>query len=309
MKRLKLALRNFKYYSSSDYWRNYFSKIFTTFLSFFGIVWLFFETANHFGVKWAMPSTNIKEYFVGLFAIFFFSVIITLPKLCHSCQVHDKDISVEIIVDNFFNQPGDLIIATNTTFDTTEDNGFIRPKSIQGQLAKKFYNKLDHLDHELGKYLEDEKTIEILNRTKSKNKRYPIGTVAKLEHENCRSYWLALADVNEYGKPTTSFEKLQESLGKLWQHIHMKGHLENLVIPVLGSGLSGLNETREKIVQEIIFSFVAFASEAKIAEKLTIAIHPDDFLSQKINFHELGEFLEYTCRFKPSANVGKSVAI
>ncbi len=309
MNRLQLALRNFKYYYSADYWRNYFSRIFTTFLSFFGVIWLFFETANHFGVKWALPSTNISQYFIGLIAIFVLSIILTLPKLRHSCQIHGKDISVELTIDNFFNQSGDLIIATNTTFDTTENDGFIRLKSIQGQLANKFYDKIEHLDHELENSLNQEEPIEILNRTKSKNKRYSIGTVAKLEHEKCRSYWLALSDVNEHGKPTTKFENLQEALGKLWLYIHTKGQLENLVIPILGSGLSGLNETREKIVKEIVFSFVAFASETKIAEKLTIVIHPDDFLAQQINFNELSQFLEYTCHFKPSANIGKSVAL
>lgn len=255
------------------------------------------------------------------------AILINIPKLVHEVEVADTDIKIELVVSNLLSLKGDKVIATNSTFDTTNNDNFISLESVQGQFFKKYYKDITHLDSDLTKSLSAETPIQVLNRSESKNNQYQIGTVAKITHpiskpvwnpwaneSDFRSYWLALADVNEFGKPTSSLENLQESLIALWEYIATKGHLENLVIPILGSGRTGINEKRDRLLQEIVFSFVAFASEKKVSgnkltEKLTIAIHPSDLLAHKINFNELVGFIEYTCKYKSSKNFGRSKEI
>lgn len=321
MRKIIPILRLVPYYCNISYWTNNTKKIITTFLSIFGSVWLFIETANHFNYSIILPETTPIIYLLILFIVFLISLIINFPKLRYEVSIADTDIQIEIIVANILDVEGDKVIATNSTYDTTHTDNFISPNSIQGQFFKKYYNDVSHLDSDLSTSLESVEPIEILNRTKSKQKKYQIGTVAKLTHStknilgkkvtDFRSYWLALADVNEYGKPSSDIENLQVSLISLWDFIATKGHLENLVIPILGSGRTGINEKRERILQEIIFSFVAFASEksaygTKITEKLTIVIHPNDLIKHKIDFNELVGFIDYTCRYKSSKNFGKS---
>jgi len=327
MRKLLIAFRVFPYYWSSNYWQTNFKKVLLSFFSIFGIVWLFIETANHFHFELGMPETTPFSFIVMLFGAFFLSVIFNIPKLIHEVEVADTDIKIEIIVSDFFKLKGDKVIATNSTFDTTHKDNFISPKSLQGQFFKKYYKDISHLDNDLVKGLSYHKPIATLNRKESKTNKYSIGTVAKITHSidkpfwnpwskdiDFRSYWIALADVNEYGKPSSNLENLQVSLISLWDFIATKGHLENLVIPILGSGRTGINEKRERILQEIIFSFVAFASEKKVSgnkltEKLTIAIHPTDLLKHKIDFNELIGFVEYTCKYKSSKNFGRSKEI
>lgn len=273
----------------------------------------------------AVPETTPLSFSLLLLIGFVLSLLINFPKLIHIVTIADTDIKVELLVANYLNLEGDKVLSTNSTFDTTHSDNFISPKSVQGQFYKKYYKSISHLDNDLTNSLANETPIMTLNRTKSKNQQYSIGTVAKLTHiKNApfwkvwsddiefRSYWLAMADVNEFGKPTSNFENLQVSLGELWQFVATKGHLENLIIPILGSGRTGINEKRERILQEIIFSFVAFASEnktRKLTEKLTIAIHPSDLLKHDINFYELCGFIEFTCKFKSSKNFGRSQGI
>ena len=309
MKNILVAFNALPYYWSKHYWKRNLTKIISTFFSIFGILWLFIETANHFNVKIAIPDTTIFSYSMLLLCALLLAVIYNIPKLTHEVEIADTDIKIELIVANYLNLPGDKVIATNSTYDTTFENTFISPKSIQGQFFKKFYKNLSHLDNNLEKSLENETPILVLDRTKSKTKQFNIGTVAKVQNEEFMSYWLAMADVNEFGKPNSNFENLQISLIRLWEFIATKGHLENLVIPILGSGRTGINEKRERILQEIIFSFVAFATEKKLTEKLTIAIHPKDLLKHNMNFYELCTFLEHTCKHKSSKNFGRSQEI
>jgi len=309
MKNILVAFNALPYYWSKHYWKRNLTKIISTFLSIFGILWLFIETANHFNIKIAIPDTTPFSYSMLLLCALLLAVIYNIPKLTHEVEIADTDIKIELIVANYLNLPGDKVIATNSTYDTTFENNFISPKSIQGQFFKKFYKNLSHLDNDLEKSLENETPILVLDRTKSKTKQFNIGTVAKVQNEEFMSYWLAMADVNEFGKPNSNFENLQISLIRLWEFIATKGHLENLVIPILGSGRTGINEKRERILQEIIFSFVAFATEKKLTEKLTIAIHPKDILKHNMNFYELCTFLEHTCKHKSSKNFGRSQEI
>lgn len=325
MRRIKYTIYGLPYYLSVPYWQKNYKNIVTTFFAMFGLAWTFVEAANHFKMGIAVPETTPLSFSILLLIGFVLSLLINFPKLIHIVSIADTDIKVELLVANYLHLDGDKVLATNTTFDTTHVDNFISPESIQGQFYKKYYKNISHLDNDLEISLANEIPTHILNRTKSKIKQYNIGTVAKLAHTKSspfwnlwaddiefRSYWLAMADVNEFGKPSSNFENLQISLGELWQFIATKGHLENLVIPILGSGRTGINERRERILQEIIFSFVAFASEnpdRKLTEKLSIAIHPNDLLKHEINFYELCGFIEYTCKYKSSKNFGRSQAI
>lgn len=325
MRRIRYAIYGLPYYLSGSYWQKNYLKIGTTFFAMFGLAWTFIEAANHFKMKIAVPETTPLSFSFLLLFGFVLSLLINFPKLIHEVTIADTDIKLELLVANYLNLDGDKVLATNSTFDTTHVENFISPKSVQGQFYKKYYDSISHLDNDLTNALSNDTPIQILNRTKSKVNQYNIGTIAKLTHTNIqpfwkfwkndiefRSYWLAMANVNEFGKPSSNFENLQISLGELWQFVATKGSLENLVIPILGSGRTGINERRERILQEIIFSFVAFASEnseRKLTEKLTIAIHPNDLLKHDINFYELCGFIDYTCKYKSSKNFGKSQAI
>jgi len=133
------------------------------------------------------------------------SIIINLQKLTFHYFIKDKDIKIKLVIGDLFKQNGDIVIATNSTFDTTMNNDFISKNSIQGRLALRYYNKIEHLDGEIAQVLKGITPKDTLTREKSKCKRYEIGTIIKLNHKNFKSYWVALSDVNEFGKPSSNF--------------------------------------------------------------------------------------------------------
>lgn len=241
---------------------------------------------------------DIFEIFLkgSIIISFLIGICNNIPKRKFRYTIKNKDVGITVFIGDMFKEKGAKIIPTNTTFDTKMEGEFISSKSIQGQYQCMYYmNNLSALDILMEKELEKEKRYEVLQRTDSKNKRYPIGTTIKLNNNKSRFYFLAIADVNEVGKPCSNFENIQIALEHLWNYILEKGHMEPIVIPIIGSGRTGINESRQKIIKEIIFSFIAHTIEKKISDELIICIHPNDI--KNIDLEELKQYLDYICKF------------
>ena len=68
-------------------------------------------------------------------------------------------------------------------------------------------------------------------------------------------------------------------------------------MPILGSGFSRLNATREVILREIVKSFVAATHAGKFCECLTIIIRPKDYFEGKIDLESIDCFLKQECQY------------
>lgn len=253
-------------------------------------------------------SSSISTFDFGLSSLILFLVVVLLfalllnmPKTKYVYFLKNRDIKITLVIGDMFSQSGAKVIPTNTTFDTTFEKEFISAKSVQGQLQDKYFkNNINVLDEFLKAGLKSNPVVEKLNDRKTKRNRYEVGTVVKIKIPNeDRWYFLAIADVNEYGKPAATYHNILNSLQSLWYFLFENGHMENLIIPIIGTGRTGIAEaTRIRVLKEIVISFVAISTEKKITDNLIICIHPNDFINNDINLSELTEYLNYVCKYK-----------
>ena len=221
-------------------------------------------------------------------------------RLKYEYTLHGSDINITLQVSDVLNNSGAIVIPTNTTFDTLMEDEFISVNSVQGQFQTRYFsNNLGVLDKLIDQGLKGIR-YEKIERAGTKQRRYPLGTVSKVTYNGTHYYFVAIADINEYGKPVnTSFQNVQIALEGIWNHLEVRGHIENLYMPLIGTGKAGiLDATREKVIKEIIFSFVVFLKEKKITEKLNICVHPSDLDKKDLNMIEMGEYLRYMCRYR-----------
>lgn len=286
-----------RFFLSIEYWKQHYKEVLEYIFAILGGLWLISELVNYF-IKDDLVPKNYGVFCAFIVTSFILALFSNMQKLTYIYTIKDKDIRIKLVIGNILNQKGDIVIATNTTFDTTFENDFISSKSLQGQFELKYYkNKLEQLDIQMESALHNIEKQEVLHRAHSKNNKYKIGTVIKLTHNKFKSYWITLADVNENGKPQSNFENLQLCLDSLWNYVLTNGHMDKLVIPIIGSGRTGINENRTKILKEIIHSFITFSSQRKITEELVICIWPNDFLKHKINLTDIVRYLDYYCEF------------
>lgn len=297
----------FRFYFMPRYWKESWLIITNKTLTILGAFWLIISLVEFFYTQ-NSPIPKEPSLFWFLFVLSVIAAIATtLPPLSVIEKIEGKDISIKLVIGDVFKQNGDLVVPSNSTFDTTLKDDFISPNSIQGQLLEREYDKIEHLDQEISGQLQNITPLATLKRDKSKNEQYAIGTTIKLSHRSgAKTYWIALADVNEHGKPDGKFVNLQVCLESLWQFIAKKGHMVALVMPVLGSGKTGINENRFTILKEIIFSFVAMTNERKITEELVLCIHPADISSEKLDMYELKQYLKYFCKYRYESSTSRS---
>lgn len=235
-----------------------------------------------------------------LIIAFIGSFVFNWKSLKIECFIGNSDKKITLCVCNIFHEKGALVIPTNTTFDTTMDNEFISIKSVQGQYQKRYFKRnLNKLDQELELGVVENKYIVLDDRAATKTKRYPIGTISKVSRNLQHDYFLAIANVNKFGRPeNVSFENITESLVSLWTGLNKIGHLENIRIPIIGTGRAGLpNASRDQIIQEIIFSYLVASQEMNISENLIICIHPSDYANKNLHWDDLCEYLRYSCKY------------
>lgn len=285
--------------------KDYFQKkrvknVLSSTLAIIGTLWLVLEISSY-----CIPEIQ-KGYIIPLgfwfliiliTASLIISIILFRPIVQITEKINNRDITISIIIGNFFQQEGDLIIGTNTTFDT-DLNEIISEKSIQGQFTKNnFKNKTADLEELIDKNLKPCDDYVILDNKPGKNKKYPIGKTITIRSNGITAYFLALADINENGVASSSFENIILSLSNLWSYISINGGTEPLVIPVLGTGFSRIEVKKELIIQEIIKSFIAACSEKRFTEKLTIVIYKPDYEKTDLDLNKLHDFLKCQCRY------------
>jgi hypothetical protein len=271
-------------------------------LSSFGALWLCVEIADYFFKATTLP-TLIQSFWWLFFTIGVITAAwICRPKLRVTEKLKNRDIEIEIVIGDLFSLQGAIVVGSNSTFDTRVSPELISEKSVQGQFTRRYYESEKLLDIELNAALDGISTEDLAGQRKGKNKRYPIGTVARLNPKDRMGYFIAIANINEHGVASGTFDALKESLAQLWQFVGQRGLKGTLLVPILGSGFTRLATQRQVIAQEIIKSFVAACSEKTFCEKLTIVLAENDVIKHQIDLQSLRDYLHHICMYTEVAS-------
>lgn len=276
----------------------YFSvtRLFSGVLHSLGLLWLFVQIGAFFSEPFS--SWVQSFWWVFLFLGSTYGLYKAWPKLSVQAAITGTDTTIEIKICDILSEPSSFIIGSNTTFDTSIEDGTINPTSIQGQYTQKFCDTVEQLDRDLSNSLTGEayKVLSLEEKPYGKSYNYEIGTVAKVRCGTRYAYFVSIARLNEHRVASANSQDILDALPKLWEFIRTRGDLNALCCPILGSGFSRVEVTKENLVKEIIKSFVAAAVVGKFAEKLIITISPADFQKGHINLTSIDQFLEHECK-------------
>ena len=269
-----------------------------------GALWLLVQVVNFFV---PLAGTFLKEHWEWLAgAVPFVTLYLRKPVVAVAHQLAGRDIRIEVRIGDLLKMPGDHIITSNTTFDTSPS--IIADNSIQGQFTKKVYDGNDqHLDTDIDEALSETTLAELNDSRRGKRKRYPIGTVVKVAAKGKTSYLLAAVHMNEHGNcDPANFDQVKTVLASLWGHIGQRGDRGRLVIGLIGTGRGRLPTNRMEVAREIVQSFIAACSESTFSDGLTVAIHPSDYRKNNMNIRDLGDYLRHVCRYSNLERVAKT---
>ena len=82
----------------------------------------------------------------------------------------------------------------------------------------------------------------------------------------------------------------------MWNFVREKGELQELAVPVIGTGRGRIRMTRKKMIALIAESFVKASSENKFTDKLIITIRPEDAENFGINLYDIKDHLTHVLK-------------
>ncbi|MEJ2851875.1 MULTISPECIES: macro domain-containing protein [unclassified Saccharothrix] len=213
------------------------------------------------------------------------------PKRTLSRHFGQPDTTLTITVGDLFDQNTHLVVGYTDTFDTdTSDTRIIHPRSVQSQFQRRFQPDTAALDQALATALSGTSPSPDSDKTIGKNARYPIGTVAVLDAGEHRAFCTAYATMGNDLVARATVDDIWNSLGKLWDAVHVHASREPVSIAVIGSELAKVDALdRSSIIRLIALSFIARSRTTVVTRHLTIVIHPNDV--DKVDMLELAAFI------------------
>jgi Domain of unknown function (DUF6430) len=255
-----------------------------------GALYLFMEILDFLGIYTKAQYSSYAIIPIFLFAI---SYVVTTrrPITRVSYKLPNKDYVVEVRIGDVFDGSNDVIVSTNTTFDTSMANGLIATESLQGQVANRFFqSNTDEIDKQLESELANASAHQ-REDARGKKLEYPIGTVARVRSHGRIFYFVAMSRLSTNGTASSSLRDVEDALEKLWVYIVSHGELRNLSVPLMGTGRGRTGYPRKKMVDKIAQSFADGSKDKIFSNRLSIVVRPEDAENFGVNLYEIRDYL------------------
>ncbi|UJX41962.1 DUF6430 domain-containing protein [Desulfovibrio sp. JY] len=250
-------------------------------LSIFGGLYLFVEALDFFKI-YSRDKYAPYAFIIILLTSIIGSILLRRPINSISVQIPNLDIIIEVKIANLFDSCGAIMISTNTKFEADVAGGKIDPHSLQGQFTAMYFT-----GNQTG-------LIEKINSALKKFNSpapFPMGTTIPINTHGRTFYFTAMSSLNAQGNAETTIDDLILSLEGLWQYIKDAGDLQELAIPVIGTGRGRLKQSRKKVIAIIAESFMKASEQKKFTDKLTIVIWPKDAHNFGVNLYDIKDNL------------------
>jgi hypothetical protein len=252
----------------------------------FGILWLLIEPL----ALW--KPENVKWGVNGYAWLTALSVVVALvwawPKTSITHRIGLSDTAISVRLGNVFDQTGNIIVGVTDVFDTEVGN-VIAPASVQGQFQLRYFPNQHELDRLIDQSLAA-KSFEIdQEKETGKNKRYPLGTVAHIEHGAQRFILLAYSRMSRAGQAQSDICKLTTSLQACWQFLRESGQHQPVHMPVIGSRYARTGFPRSLLIQLIVLSFLDEERRGNLTNQLTIYVAEAD--AETVDFAMMDDWL------------------
>jgi len=208
-----------------------------------------------------------------------------------SIRIANSSTSIEIVFGDIFLQDGVRAIGVSEFFET-ELGTPVSDKSLHGAFLKRhFSGYAESIDTQLATDLHKEEPTEVAIKACGKKLCYPIGTTALIRVNEERYILFALTKTNpENCKVYSDVELMWRALHRLWQRARVECNGHTLTLPLVGSGLSGLNLPTRDLLNLVILSAITESKAHEITQKIRIVLRRDRF--EGIDLREVKEHWE-----------------
>lgn len=250
-------------------------RYFAEMLLAYSALWTVVESVSAFFPDTQFQGAKYYAILIGLCIII--STIRAYPKRTILLNVGHSNTTIRIAFDDIFQQDGYIAIPANEFFDS-ELGLPVSPKSLHGMVIKHYFGgHQPAFDQLIDAELAGESSQNI-SRKGGKSKKYDIGTTALINttSKNFLLFALCFTDIETY-KASAGLPELARSIQGLCAKARLVLGGDRLVIPLVGSGLSGIGLPAQHLLQMILLTIVDETKKEQFALEIDIILHPSRF--------------------------------
>ena len=241
----------------------------------FSVLWTLVEGFTYF-----IPSLDLRGT-ASLIAVAAIGIIYTVAMIRRPSKIEiairHTNTRIEIKFGDLIKEDGFRVIAVNEFFDS-EIGLPVSAKSLHGNfLSKCFGEHSQAFDQIIDEELKDSPGKNI-TRPQGKTRKYPIGTTATVPVNNDHYLCFALTKTEiDTCKACADVPTLWQALIGLWQKARISVGGSVLVLPLVGSGLSGISIPTRELLDLVVLSVITESKRRQITTCIRIILTPDRY--------------------------------
>ncbi len=193
-------------------------------------------------------------------------------------KIANSNACLEIVFGDFFAESGVRALGVSEYFETQLGRP-VSERSLHGSFIQRFYGgSPEGVDKQLESQLEAYRDKAQTKPEKIEGKRvcYPIGTTAVLKVGDDSYIWFAVAEADPATcKVSTDVELLWRALHRLWQRARSECNGHALNLPLIGSGLAGINLPTRDLLNLMILSAITESKAREVTRTIRIVLWTD----------------------------------
>jgi Domain of unknown function (DUF6430) len=241
----------------------------------YSAVWTLVESGSYFFERLKLQGAT---YYLCLLIL---SVLIALARAYQHRSIQFKighsNTKITVLFGDLFEREGHLAIPVNEYFDSLLGMP-VSPNSLHGIVLNRFFAGHQASFDQL--IVSDLANIQrnLVERTGGKPDQFAIGTTASVRTSSHKFLFFALCTTNiTTFKASASLPDLIRSLEGLCAKARNVLSGEKLVVPLVGSGLSGIGLPANQLLQLILLVLVNETKKNQVAVEIEVIIHPSRF--------------------------------
>lgn len=228
----------------------------------------------------------------GAFVFVLFLIFLTLVIKANMMKQKKLTINQTKFVIKFgdlFSEPGLKTIAFNEYFDTEVSDKLISIRTLNGKFLKNKVSDVSQIDQKIENDIGCRNNIVSINKERvyGKKNRFKLGTSVRFN-----DYILvAFSKFDEQNRAYLGLEDYFSCLVNYWNEVNRIYNGENIVLPLLGTGLTRLkcgNSITCQTAMEIIIQTFRY-SNLSFSHDCTITLVISENLRPQINLYNIGD--------------------
>lgn len=239
----------------------------------YGVFWTLIESVGSF-IEELKPS-GLLAYSALVGSAILYGAVKAWPRQSIELRIPNSDSFIGVEFGDIFAKHGCVAIQVNEFFDSLLGD-HVSPNSVHGKFIKTVLGGQSAAFDTLVNNALMGVSHEVVTRSSGNTRRYKIGTTAAVQVNDNRYLLFAFARTDtETLKAYATIHDLWDALAGLWEAVRIKANGSPVFISLLGSGQSGVGLPEKDLLNLLIVSLSFYTKKNKIANKVTIVLHPE----------------------------------